>query len=51
MFQDGVASCSYVLAQIKAVSWRWFVYREGRNTGFVFSDWCNCPMGSLHGLY
>lgn len=50
IFQGGVASCSYILTQIKVSSWGWFIYREGRHTGLSFSDWCICPMDCLRAL-
>lgn len=47
IFQGCLMDFTFVLDQIKTISWGWFIFKEGMNSGLIFSDWCTNPVGCL----
>lgn len=47
IFRSASADVIDVVANIKALSWNWFVNRGGKNRGLLYSDWCSNPLGCI----
>lgn len=45
IFKGGVVDLIDVIANIKVLSWNWFINRKGRHSGASYSEWCSNPLG------
>ncbi|CAJ2661771.1 unnamed protein product [Trifolium pratense] len=50
LFRGDVADFSGVFDHIKFISWLWFSGRAGRNSGYVYPNWCIDPLCCLQNI-